>query len=461
MILILCVYCSHVYATDTIICTPYSTSRTDSATNFNTITCSATICGSRLIRASTCGNCIGDSYIRMYSAGNIQLTLDDNGCGLPSLCSQITYLQTSDECTVYNFKQGCYRGTSCGGTLTIDAFRDYAAMINSSAPTLAPTRSPSYSRTPTTSPTTRFPTLRPSMRPTRMPSVRPTALPSRQPTKSTILYAGSELSCSCDNPQCRVRLCEPTVLSTHLDACNADDDQDRPCMGQVELIREKDGVLMTNTTTIDSFQYLFTGESCVDFVARFYCHGLAVVKAANPSVDNSASGQSSKASSFLTTLLIVMPTIMGFFIITSCIIVYRRKIRRSNSRAVTPTNQEDPYAHSALSTSAVHEVHAQLLNTGNLSQLMQSHGQCHLAELPRAVVLGDGSLGGVAAVVDEVEVVASMGPGTARFTSVPVLEVVDVVSPYALNNNSGLTNAVAPSSRPNSRPYTIRGEWPE
>jgi len=100
-------------------CTPFAVSGTNSA-QLNYALCSFTAYGGSLVTISSCGSCIGDTFIRLFEGTNkIELARnDDGGC---VHCSKIVYTVPGLPSVIYNFNlhQGCYAGLACSGTHNI------------------------------------------------------------------------------------------------------------------------------------------------------------------------------------------------------------------------------------------------------------------------------------------------------------------------------------------------------
>jgi hypothetical protein len=165
--------------TGTFYCDPYTASNTGSALQ-NYVSCYFTACGGSSLEISSCDDCSGDTYARLYDDSDSQVFENDDYCGY---CATIFYPVSGDASTCYDFelRQGCYAFTQCGGQFVVTGI--IPEQITSSTPTADPTVPPSM--IPTVAPTafpTPIPSQAPSAAPSPPPSVRPSAGPTTVPT---------------------------------------------------------------------------------------------------------------------------------------------------------------------------------------------------------------------------------------------------------------------------------------
>eukprot|EP01031_Cornospumella_fuschlensis_P000859 gene859-1082_t len=140
-VLVLAVVVSFAHAaneiTQTISCGSYTASNTQSAMNGNSKTCDFSVCGSRYVIVSTCGQCAGDTLLRVYRNSNsepVMVGMNDNACN--SLCSQVGFYTSSPDCQGYYVAQGCYRSSQCGANDVVVTVIANFTMTN--APSLSP-----------------------------------------------------------------------------------------------------------------------------------------------------------------------------------------------------------------------------------------------------------------------------------------------------------------------------------
>jgi lysyl endopeptidase len=94
----------------------FTASNTNSAQQ-NTVDTYVFIQTGRKITVGTCGmpgaSATGDTYLRIFDSNGIQVAANDDACA--SLASRLSY--TSTAYVAYRIRAGCYRNTSCGGTV--------------------------------------------------------------------------------------------------------------------------------------------------------------------------------------------------------------------------------------------------------------------------------------------------------------------------------------------------------
>jgi len=106
----------------TTFCSPYSASKTNSATTGNSAMCQFTACGGISITISSCspegGTCTTDTYLRLRDSKGIELASNDDYCGV---CSFISYSTPSTSAcgTIYTIVEGCYSSKSCSATVAV------------------------------------------------------------------------------------------------------------------------------------------------------------------------------------------------------------------------------------------------------------------------------------------------------------------------------------------------------
>lgn len=302
-----------VAADESLSCAFYHASFTQSALNGNSVLCTFNLCGAHTIQVSTCDNCFGDSFLRLYNPSNrLILASGDDGCSASYGCSKLTYQQASG-CAIYGIAQGCFAGTACSGTTTITIIDN-----TTSVPSRAPTRRPSAVPT-----TTSIPTAAPSAVPTltMSPSVGPTPRPSRRPSTLTpttsaqlpVLAVNKTLSCA---GGCKFRVCQPVQVAVS------------SCAGceSLQLSPLSDGITEKSSSNGD-LSYRYESSMCIVLVLQSNCSCALTITGRALSSATVSTSQTTTANNTATAHLavIVVFSILGLGLLVGGVYICRRK----------------------------------------------------------------------------------------------------------------------------------------